>query len=66
MAIHNTTIQIRLTKNEKSRIVDRMREDGYHNISVWVRKRLLGNSLWMEQKIDEIHECVLRMEEKVG
>ena len=66
MTVQNTTIQIRLTKDEKSRILDRMREDGYHNVSRWVRGRLLGSSLWMDQRIEEIHKCVLRVEEKVG
>ena len=46
--------QIRLTDSEKKKIVEKMKSEGYHNLSAWLRKKLLGDNLWIDQKIDEI------------
>ena len=59
MTVYNRTIQIRLTKDEKEMIVNRMRDEGYHNLSAWFRKRFSTNTFWMEQKINEIHHYIM-------
>ena len=59
MGVYNTTIQVRLTRDEKAMLIRKMRDEGYHNLSVWVRKRLFDNALQMEQKVDEIYRYVL-------
>ena len=61
MTVYNRTIQIRLTQKEKSQIEERMKAEGFHNMSAWLRRKLLSNPVWMEQKIDEIHRCVKMM-----
>ncbi len=61
MAVKNRTIQIRLTKEEREIVKTKMGSDGYHNLSVWVRKRLLSNSLLMEQKVDEVYRFILEL-----
>jgi hypothetical protein len=38
---YNRTIQIRLSEYEKELITNRMREDGFHNLSAWARKTLM-------------------------
>ena len=59
MTVYNRTIQIRLTRDEKEQIVSKMKTEGFHNLSAWLRKKLLTNSLWMEHKIDEVHLYIL-------
>ena len=54
-------------RSDSEMIVNKMRAEGYHNLSAWLRKKLLSSSLWMENKIDEIYRCVLdqnRMKEE--
>ena len=60
MTVYNRTLQIRMTREEKDRILHRMRDEGVHNLSAWARKQLLEGSLRLEQKIDAIYRCVVR------
>jgi len=64
MTVYNRTIQIRLTKEEKDRIVNRMRNEGHHNLSAWLRKKLLSSSLWMEEKVDVIHRYIVEQKKE--
>lgn len=61
MTVSNRTIQIRLTKDEKEKIKTRMSLDGSHNMSEWIRSRLLSSTIWPDQKIDEIYRFVIEM-----
>lgn len=35
--------------------------DGSHNMSEWIRSRLLSSTIWPDQKIDEIYRFVIEM-----
>ena len=56
--VSNASIQIRLTANEKQRILNKMQSEGYKNLSVWIRNRLLSDALWTEQKISAIYNKI--------
>jgi len=67
MCINNRSIQIRLTSTEKDEIVRRMQAEGYHNLSMWIRMKLLkcpGENGDMRLKIEEIHRFVTGQNEK--
>ena len=59
MTVYNRTIQIRLTKEEKEKILRTMGAEGHHNLSAWLRQKLLTDALWPEQKIDEVYRYVM-------
>lgn len=61
--MYNRIIQIRLTEQEKKSIKNKMRIEGYHNLSAWIRQKLLSDARWMEQKIDVIYRFVVGQEE---
>lgn len=54
----NTTIQIRMTEREKKLILNKMESEGYHCVSIWIRNKLLSDSLWTEQKINAIYKKI--------
>ena len=45
MSLYNKTIQIRLSETEKKRIVHEMESEGYHNLSRWIRKKLVPDEM---------------------
>ena len=57
-AVQNRTIQIRLREDEKEQILQKMRDDGFQNLSPWIREKLLKSSLEMEKKIDEMYQYI--------
>ena len=62
--IKNRTIQIRMTSEEKEQIMCSMREEGFNNLSAWIRNRLLDGSGKIEQKISEMYRLILAREER--
>jgi hypothetical protein len=66
MPINNKTIQIRLTSTEKEEIVKRMHADGYHNLSLWIRMKLLKCPCSAKAKVEEIFRYIAEREEEGG
>ena len=64
MPVSNATIQIRLTSTEKEEIVRRMQAEGCHNLSQWIRKKLLKCPCSTKGKIEEIYRYVMKREEE--
>lgn len=62
--VQNRTIQIRMTSEEKEQILFRMQADGFHNLSVWIREKLLNNSARIELEISEMYRLLLAKEER--
>lgn len=54
----NHVVIVRLSKDQKERIVNGMNAAGCKNISEFVRKRCLENSLFLETKVNEIHQAI--------
>ena len=54
---YNRTIQIRLSDYERERILNRMREEGFHNLSAWARRTLMeGEAIRGPSRAHIIHE----------
>jgi len=64
MTVYNRIIQIRLSAEQKAKIKSRMEAEGYKNLSAWLRKKLLTNSLWIENKINDIHKYIMERKRK--
>jgi hypothetical protein len=57
--MHNRTIQIRLTRQEKDRIIFRMRSQGHRSLSAWIRQQLLTERTDLEKKVDALYHHII-------
>jgi len=54
----NETIQVRLSKYEKQRILNKMKSEGFSTINDWLRRKLLSDAISTERMIIDMHSKI--------
>lgn len=51
---------VRVTEQQYQRMQNKKEAAGYATLSQFIRDRCLKDDLWIEQKINEIHQAVVK------
>jgi hypothetical protein len=60
--VDNYVVQVRMSKQQKERLLLAMQNSGHKTVSGFIRSVVLEYDLSTQKKIDEIHECLLKNE----